>query len=283
MKRKIIILLILMCSNLLLSQSKIYLNENLKPIDSVLYRTKCVSNFFSCTSFKKDSIMYGVVSFKYKMGRLTKEAYSQVLKVIQLQTKQNVNKSKSILIRFADTLFDYQSIKNKHDLHHEKYHMNVNFSINGEIIDFKNLSYNKTKYNKLLKIRNKRIKKCVKSYYKRQQSNFFYFYNTSVGNSKQFESTYWMKDKGLLRKFFFKKTNTFKFLILKPNGDYFLSDRSVTDKIIRKLLKKEDWKKYRDDLIKTYEFKDKNRIGLFKIRKPFFVSHCVNLNVVYKK
>jgi hypothetical protein len=279
MKRKITLMFILFYSCLLFSQKKVYLDEVLKPIDSTLHSKKCRSFFFACTSYTKDGTLFVVANFNYKIGKLTKEAHSQVLSVIKLQTKQKINTTTdNILIRFADTLFDYKTIKRKHEFHLKQYKPDP-ILINGKEIVFKEKVFNKTEYQKVVNNRNIKIEKCNKIYSKKGNLNFFYFYDHSIGDSKNLESNLWIKDKGLLKNFFFKKTNAYIFLILKPNGDYFLSDRNVTNRMIRKLLKHKNWEPYIADLKKTYEFKDRNRVGLFRITKPYYTSNCVDLNV----
>ena len=222
MKRKIILLFLILSNSFIFSQKKIYLDEGLKVIDSIIHRKKCfLRNYYSCTSFTKDSTIYNIVSFKYKMGRLTKEAHAQVLNVIALQTKQKINKKNNLLIRFTDTLFDYETIRKKHAYHIKQYKPYTIF-FDGKKLVFKEKLYTKNRYHKILNNRNAKIKKCNTIYNKKENTKLFYFYNYAIKNSKKLESNLWIKDKGLLKQFFFKKTNTFKFLILKANGDYFL-------------------------------------------------------------
>ena len=68
----------------------------------------------------------------------------------------------------------------------------------------------------------------------------------------------------------------FHLLIIKPDGDYFLSGGHITDKQVGKLLKKADWSKYKNDWKLSFQREVINGYDLLK-DKPSrqFVSHIV--------
>lgn len=73
-----------------------------------------------------------------------------------------------------------------------------------------------------------------------------------------------IKDRGLLKEKFFPIMYQFTFLVLKSDGEYLLGGWHYEDTDLKKLLKSNDWSKYKKDWEQSV--KERHGKGMFKAR-----------------
>lgn len=110
MKRKIAILPILFISFYSFSQSIKYIDENMKPIDSVTYYNKCNSDILKCLNFKTSSLNIYKVEHAFKFGVTDSLGYSQVRKFLQKNSTKTIKENAFLMVKYKDTLFDLNAV-----------------------------------------------------------------------------------------------------------------------------------------------------------------------------
>ena len=101
----------------------------------------------------------------------------------------------------------------------------------------------------------------------------FYIYKYDYGSIKTYPDLNWIKDRSIFKNVFFKIMYNSDFLILKPNGDYFLSGGHLDTKMIKTLIKTKNWDEYKKDLENSISAQSKEGIGFFK-ENTYHKSHC---------
>lgn len=262
MNLKILLLLILL-PLIGSSQSKIYLNEKMKEISLQDFNKKCEHHIFKCHKFTTDSLEINKVLYKYSFGKIDKEAFKQIQMLLASQSKKPINPDETIIIKFTDSLKSIQTLKknfDKHILNCPAYHNKKSLK------DYQN--------DRDSWVTEK--KKCFGKFKKNNTVNFNYVYK----NADDLETIYsyknflWIKDRGVFKNLFFKIMDSKNLVILKPDGEYFLSGSHFDDKSISKLLKHNDWSKYKDDWFKSTTSHLKNGKGIFNNSYYSHSKHC---------
>jgi len=265
MRRKIAItfsLLLVFALNTF-AQSKIILDENMKLIDSVQFKKKCKSQILKCFSYTADSLFLKKVLYKYRFGKLSKEENSQLRKIFIQNTNKQIKQNANIIINFRDTLYNFITRKKAYDVH-IKNHDSVH-----------HISLTTKKFNSQRKRWIKSQKKCSKKVLNKFNTSVFYVYKYDTGSIKDYPDLNWIKDRGIFKTKFFNIQYNYKYVLLKPNGDYFLCGGHLSDKDLKLLLKKNDWSTFKNDWEKSYDSKSKKGVGFFKIKShQYNEKHC---------
>ena len=83
------------------------------------------------------------------------------------------------------------------------------------------------------------------------------------------------EDNGAFRNTFFQIMRQYDFLVIKPDGEFFLSGGHLSDAKLKQLLNDRDWTPIKDDWKKSTETKVKNGYGFFRKYDPdFHINHC---------
>lgn len=257
MKRKVTLLLFIFYYSINFSQEKIYLDENMTVIDSVLLKKKCAISVFKCLSFNTDSVKVNKVLKKYEFGKITNTQYHQLRKLFIQSQKRPIDSSSTLIINYRDSLYDNKVRKDAKQrtfdhqvIQYDSTHHNV----------FNTKIFNSYRENWI-----KRQKKCVKKMKRKYNAETFYIFKSgNIDSIKKYPDLNWIKDRGLFKNVFFKIMYKSHFLILKPNGDYFLSGGVLEDKKLKKLIKSKDWTDYKKDLKASVNAHSKNGIGFFE-------------------
>jgi hypothetical protein len=243
-----------------IAQTEFYLDENMEKIDSLTFKKKCKVNVLKCLVYKTDSLILNKILYKYQFGKLTKNELEQVKKIVSSTSKFNT--SNNFMINFRDTLYNYEVTKTRYDLHVKK-HQNV-----------KHIPYSLEKYNKQRVQWVKQKKKCTKKINSKYNTNTFYTYKFDFGVNNEYSGIHWIKDTGILKKIFFNIQYNYRYVVVKPSGDYFACGSYLSNKKLKQLLKNNSWKKYILDLEKSYNTESKNGIGFFKKENSYYNSQC---------
>ncbi len=261
MKRKVTLLLFIFYYSINFSQEKIYLDENMNIMDSISFKKRCKISVLKCLVYKTDSMKINKVLKKYQFGKITKKQYHQLRKLFIQNIKKPIDPSSTILINYKDSLYGFDASQKYHDNHVKEHTSEHHLPFS-----FKSFDSGRKKWIK-------KQKKCVKKMKEKYNAETFFIYKYDLGSIKSYPDLNWMKDRSVFRNVFFKEIYNSNFLILKPNGDYFLSGGYFDNKIIKKLIQTEDWTNYKkdwDESLNTNSIKGK---GLFK-NSLFNKPHC---------
>jgi hypothetical protein len=265
MTRKIAIIfnLLVILNQNIIGQSIYFINELNHQIDSLEYIKKCQSEIFKCARYKSDSLTLNKVLFKYSFGKITPTEYNQIKKLLTQQSSIDIDSDEILLINYVDTLSNFEIVRNNYNKHFKNYE---GF--------FRPGSYTKNRYNETNRRWIKSKNKCIKKFKEKYNVSTFYLYKHNFGFKEEFENFNWIKDRGIIKRKFFPLHNTNYYVIIKPNGDYFLCGSHLSDKNLAILLSNSDWSTFKFDLQKSYKSKSKNGIGFFKKETKYHKKHC---------
>ena len=262
MKRNLILLLLIFYCSKNFSQNKIYLDENIIEIDSLEFIKKCKFKVFKCLVYKTDSIIINKVLNKYNFGKIKKKEYHQIRKLLIKNQNRLIDSSSALLINYRDSLYDFITRKKNFE-NHVKKHDSV-----------KHVSFSFKKFDSNRKRWIKKQKKCIKKVKRKHNAETFYVYNFDFGSIKDYPDLNWIKDIGVFKRVFFSVMYESSFLILKPNGNYFLSGGHLGDKMLKKLIRTENWTNFIKDLKTSKKNKNTRGVGFFNNNLIHNKSHC---------
>ncbi len=254
--------------------TKVYLDENLTGIDSSTYSRKCRQLLFKCLEFKTDSLVINKILEKYRFGKLTPIEYDQIKGVITRISKIKIKSDEIIVIKYYDSLLNFSSVNRRHVEHSKPKKATSPDSSNSKKVPLH--TFNRDIFKKNRKKWVKKNKKCIKRNEDKYNVKIIYLYKAEQDVIDEYAGFNWVKDNGVFKNQFFKIMFNFHLLIIKPNGEYFLSGGHITDKKVGKLLKKADWAEFKNDLKSSYRKHIFKGIGLFKEVDPYYhnTKHC---------
>jgi hypothetical protein len=246
------------------SQQKIYVDENMKTIDSLTFHKKCNAYIFKCLNYKTYSLIVNKVYYKFSFGKISRIESNQLRLLLVEKSKKNIDSNSIIVIKYIDTLFGYKKYKLRNEKRN-KLQTSNNKTHKHKIL--KEKAYKKNHYRYI-----KKERKCVKSSNSKYGTKVFYLFNYDYNHNKEFPQLNWMKIDAF-KKLFFNNVYESKTLILKPDGNYFLNGSILSDKRIISLLTK-DWKSFIRDWKNSASTNHIDGIGFFRKEKIFNRTNC---------
>lgn len=256
-----------------IESAELYLDENLKEINTSSYSKKCKQITKKCLEYKTDSLTINKVLNKFYFNKLNSTEYEQIRLLINKDSKTLISSGEIIIIKYYDSLLSYETLYNRHVKHTQIILNDTSFSMSEKrrkIHDYDKSKFKKNK-SKWLKKQNK----CVEKYEKKLPIKINYLYKAEENVVNNYDGFNWIKDNGIFKNNFFKIIYNYNLVIIKPDGEYFLKGGHLTDKLIEKLIKNHDWSKFKNDLKQSEEKNIINGYGLFKKILPNHHSkHC---------
>jgi hypothetical protein len=255
-KIAIIPLFTLFVLNITFAQKVVYIDENMQEINAETYSEKCEHVLLKCLIYNTNSLKIHKVLFKYKFGTTNKKTVKQIIDLAGEQLGKSIDTSQNLLIYYHDTLYSFDARVNQ-----LKYFEQI------DSIVFKYPT--KKMYDKQVAKTRLSIIKKTNTYSKKHQTALLHFYNFDFGTVYKTSQPILIKDNGLLKSHFFDAIYNYGYVILKPNGSYFLSGGDFRKKNLNLLLKNDDWSNFISDWEKTYTKFNKKGVGIFKPKKTF--------------
>jgi len=243
-----------------------YLNQFKQPITKQIFDQKCKTYVYKCQKYEIDTLRLFKINNRYKFGKLDKEEFQQIRKLLIVDSKTKIEENKSIIVIYYDTLIDYTRALKNRKAHFRDYHKNDNVKDKG--LSEKKFYENRNKY-----VKNKF--KCIKKFQKKYNTKISYVFKYGEKEKSSYGNLNMVKDRGVIKHLFFKNMNESYMLILKPNGNYLIVGGHLSDRNLGKLLKKEDWKSFKEQLNISQTNKTVNGYGIFKKSTPgYHKKHC---------
>lgn len=252
------------------SQEKIYLDENFRSINKLEYSKRCKKNFFKCLEYKSDSLSINKILFRYRFGKISDTSYHQIRNLLIRDSKTSIDSNSIIIVKYYDSLINFQSIYKKHLKHIEPKTDSLGNELPIHQHEFNMDIYKKNKANYV-----KERKKCIKKFEKYENVRVFHMYKHEENVANTYEDFDWIDDRGTFENTFFQILFNYSSVLIKPNGDYFLIGGHFPDKDLKSLIKKQNWESFRLDWEKTYSSDALNGKGIFKMPESFYhTKHC---------
>ncbi len=245
------------------SQEKVknmYIDEDFIEIDSIQYSNKCKLHIYKCYGYRKDTIKINKVLYKYAFGQLSETELEQIKLVLKRDSNIIIEPNNSIIIKYIDSLFSFNTIRKKLESHSKK--------LKKKYKHYKYKPFTKKRYQSYLEKGTKHKNKCVNKYRNKYPVDILYMYRYAENSLKEYNYHNFIKDENLLKHRFFKIIYNYQLLIIKPNGNYFLSGGRLSNKYVNRLLSKDDWKPFIKDLNISKQLHPKYGYGIFKRLDP---------------
>jgi len=232
-----------------------YIDESFKLIDSISFVNKCKNHMRKCTEIANKDTLILAVQKRFQFGKLSKYANKRIHNEIYRNKKFNG----TIIIHYSHKLKSLDDVymqtvnnrKVKELIYRKKFKKNKTISIRKEDIVKKGRKIEK------------RVNKCINKYKKKFNVDVLHYYYE--GTTDYTPEINWVKDKNLIIKnYFFKYIKQFYYVIIKPDGEYLLIGGLITPKKIKKILKNDDWSKYKEDLKKSESARE--GVGFFNMQ-----------------
>lgn len=274
MPKGVIIIFIFLFPFFIVSQTNVksfFLDENNKEIDSLTYSKKCNTYYFKCLDYNTDTLKLKKVLYRFSFGKLKEDEINQIRNLLKSDLNFNLKEGESLVVKFRDTILAFPEILKRYEAH-----VKIHESRNTMGSYVKHKAFNKKIHKSRIKHWVKEKNKCFKKFKKKFPVNFLYVYKHDKGGVKEYENFSWNEDiRKLLKNRFFKIMYNYNLLVIKPDGNYFLSGGHFSDNNLKKLLEVSDWSKFLSDF-NAFKNKYPNKgFGIFK--KPIgytHISHC---------
>ena len=263
------------------SKPVIYLDHNQKQITQQEYKNLRRLRVTLISTLKTDSIIYKRIALRHQFGQLSSEEFDQIKQLISNRSSKLVNEKEYIVISVIDSLHDYDSyVKNYIKSH--PYNFDPSLSKNKVVSKYNGKMVNNSRLYMLDKdsFKKKQSKdlikrsKCIRHIEKKYDSHVFHLINHSFSIIDLSDGLNIIDDSGILKRKFIPYINANRVIIIKPDGEYFITI-NYNSKLEKALLKNKDWSKAKDKLLKIIK------------ENPFFEQHGIyytqNTNNCFRK
>lgn len=243
------------------SQQKLYLDENLKQIDSATYSKKCKTYILKCLEYDADSLSVEKVLYKFSFGRVSQTKANKIISLLALDSGKKIKKNDIIVLRYIDSLYNYETSKRNYDKHITNHKNAPHKHYDRKRYDKQKIKWDKSRYN------------CVKKFEKIEHIKVLHSVKHTQNDLNTYNNITIVKDRRVLKNTFFKIIYNYNLLILKPNGEFFLSGGCLNNEKLKKLIKNDDWSTFRNDLKRSINGNSDTGFGFFK-KPAYHKKHC---------
>ena len=274
---------------------KVFLNEKSEVISEIEFNVKCGSAAFYCKQFDKPDISVLKVYHKMFFGKLKPKEYNQVRIYLNSRSNKKVPKKHKILMHYEESLFGFDernencNLVNSYTLEENYEAYNIEAERLGEyafatIQNFQKYVRNherefhdEEKFNREIEDSADQQNDCVKKIERKHNTPVFYVVSQNFNYPIKNNYFNWVIDTGVIRSGFLKNQPDADFILLKPNGEYFIKTGALPDFVLNKLLKKEDWLPFQKEWFSSMNTNDPVGYGIVRDMTQeyeFFTPSC---------
>ncbi|MEZ4796581.1 MAG: hypothetical protein R2785_05375 [Flavobacteriaceae bacterium] len=246
----------------------------MQEIDSISFYKKCDARVLGCLEYKTKTLIVNKVYKHHDFGEIGTDEFDKLKSLFNTNLNNAAQDFNAYILHFRDSLFGYKELAIKRLLPKNK----------------KLSSLNPNERNKLLKEAKTRADSRISSHFehvkssnkkcKRSLEKFnsidFYVFNEDINYIEKYgENKIWIKKDSLLGKLFFSKHPQASYLIIKPDGNYFVSNRYISKTNYLQLIKKSDWSKFQKDLELSISKNSRFGEGFFAKKDLIAKNECI--------
>lgn len=258
-----------------IAQNQVFIDENMQEIDSKTYFKKCKAYVLGCLEYKTKTLVVNKVYKHHNFGKISETEFQELKTLLGENSNDNINDIQSIVLHFKDSLFGYNELTLRRLLLSKKESFEeLNTNEQSKLLR-KAKSIASGRISSHFKhVKNSNVK--CKLFLEKNNSVDFYIFNEDVNYIEKFgENKYWIKNDSLLEKLFFGKYPQVSYIIIKPNGNYFVSNRYISKSKYLQLIKKNDWSSFEQNLKLSIDKNSTFGIGFFNQRDTFANNDCI--------
>lgn len=241
------------CSNIAEHSVKsIFYSEHGEEIPCVKYRKSIKSVIltgYDIVVDKNSNIRRYGIYFSHDFGTIQPSYLKQIKKQLSKSSGKKILSNQTIVIRYNNNLYKKDKV--------------IKRLTSGPVHKSKATAKNKIKKWRV------DIKKGLKSLEERKDSKLFFVYANNLGGKHDYPKLKlnWIEDTMNLGDSLFKIKHTHHLIVIRPNGEYFISNVHLSSHLIKKILDEEDWSQFRKDWKKSYQKMSPRGYGVFRTKK----------------
>jgi len=242
----------------------IYLDENSNQISEALFNLKCMAAVFYCRQIDRDNLTVFKVHYNMYFGKLTPTEYNQIRLYINQRSNKKTPENHKILIHYEESLVGFKesnencNLVNSKSLKENFEAFNLEAELNDEypfnsIKEFQRYVRNhrlefhdEKKFNENVVDYAEQQNNCIKKVETKYQTPVYYVVNNNYNYPIKNKYFSWVIDGGAIKNTFVNKHPDTDFILIKPNGEYFVKNGFMPNIVLNKLLKAENWKKLKN-------------------------------------
>ena len=273
----------------------VFIDENSLYITKREFNEKCNAAVFQCKRFELENIIAYRVYYRMYFGKLKPEEYNQLRLYLNKKSNKTIPENHKILIHYEESLVGFKesnehcNLINAKSLKDNYEAFNLEAELNGDypfesIKEFQRYVrihrlefHDEAKFNEEVANYATQQNNCIKKVETKYLTPVFYVvydnYNYPIKN-KHFN---WVVDKGTIKSAFIKKLPDADFILVKPNGEYFIKSDFMPDFVLKKLLKHENWEQFKQDCKKSIKTNSSTGYGIvhdMTREHEFYTSNC---------
>ena len=270
---KYFILLITLFPLMSLSQSKeIFIDENMVEIDSLTFNKKCSSRVLKCLKYQDSTLIVNKAHRVFKFGKVSSQEYNQIRLLLIKKSKLEISPDQIIVIKHVDSIGgSYQAYlkKREENSHNRPVFVTSNVSENNRPIKIRVPgTLSEKQYDMFQRRGIAKYAKCVKKFERKYNSRVITTYKFNGNKKDLYKSINWVDYPGIIIPKFLNSVKNGRYLIIKPDGEYFVASRKMGDSSLEKLFKDQNWTKHKEHLERSETENSKIGYGIFR---PFIV------------
>lgn len=239
-----------------------YLDENSIAISEKTFNEKCNAAVFYCKQYDRDNMVIFKVYHQMLFGKLKPQEYDQLRIYLNRKSTKKIPENHKILIHYEESLVGFKesnehcNLVNSKSLKDNYEAFNLEAALNGEY-PFESIKrfqkyvrnhrlefHDEEKFNEEIASYANQQNNCIKKIETKYQTPVFYVVNNNYNYPIKNEHFTWVVDGGAIKNTFVKSNPDTNFILIKPNGEYFIKNDFLPDYVLNKLLKNEDWSQY---------------------------------------
>lgn len=268
------ILFLILISFSVQGQTKVYVDENMQEIDSISFYKKCDVSVLGCLEYKTKTLIVNKVYKHHGFGKISYNEFEKLKSLLMANLDDSTNDFDSYVLHFRDSLFGYEELAIKRLLPKNKKLNTLSINHQNELLkEAKSRADSRvSSHFEYVKSSNKKCKRFLEKF----NSIDFYVFNEDANYIDKYgENKTWIKNDSLLDKLFFNKHPQAAYLIIKPDGNYFVSNRYIPKTNYLQLIKKADWSKFKKDLELSISKKSRFGEGFFAKKDLTAKNECI--------
>lgn len=232
-----------------------YVNEHNENISKAVFYNKIKTLPFYGLRYSVDTLVLQKVKMAYYFGTLTNETKSQLFQLFA--KRHQIDTTKALIIHYSDTLKSVKEFPKRNSVVFRDSLDNIIKIKKGPStsIDFSKIR-NVKKYEYFWSYKSfiKNQKKCIRNHKKYEDlAQVLHFYNQNTGHPDKLDKLQWYKDYGsVIKKTFIAGDDDFSFIIIHPNGDFYVQNKYLEFYYpYKNLVKKVDWEIYKSEFLEA--------------------------------
>ena len=272
-----------------------YLDENSVAISEEEFNLKCMASVFYCREFNRtDSTIFKVYHQMY-FGKLTSNEYNQLRIYLNRKSIKKTPENHKILIHYEESLVGFKesnencNLVNSKSLKENYEAFNLEAELNDEypFESIKNFQryvrihrlefHDEEKFNNDVADYAKQQNSCIKKIETKYQTPVYYVVNDNYNYPIKNDHFTWIIDGGAIKNTFVKNHPDTDFILIKPNGEYFIKSGFMPNSVLNKLLKHENWEQFKNDWTKSIQRNYSSGYGIVRDMTreyEYYTSSC---------